>query len=124
MYRSDITNPRWILKNSSDDEAVRRFYGNFTALYDLNSWSNVSYRLALDNYTQNKRYYINRGSNETPDGYMRTTTNENTVFDHTFSYNFNKDLGKEGKFAIDGTAGLNSRLEAYDYTALESFNQF
>jgi len=123
FYRKDITNPRWILKNSSDDESVRRFYGNFTAVYDINSWSNLSYRLALDNYTQNKKYYINRGSNETPDGYLRTTVNENTVFDHTVSYNFNKELGKNQVWAWDGTVGVNSRQESYDYTALESFVQ-
>jgi len=123
FYRKDITNPRWILKNSSDDEAVRRFYGNFTAMYDINSWSNVSYRLALDNYTQKKKYYINKGSNETPDGYLRTSFNENTVFDHTVSYNFNKELGAKGTWAWDGTVGVNSRQEAYDYTVLESFVQ-
>lgn len=124
FYRDDITNPRWLLKNSSDDESVRRFYGNFTAMYDINSWSNVSYRLAIDNYTQKKKYYINRGGNENRDGYMRTTNNENTVFDHTFSYNFNKELDKNETWAWDGTVGLNSRQESYDYTALESFVQF
>jgi len=123
-YRNDITNPRWLLKNASDDESVRRFYGNFTAMYEFNSWSNISYRMTLDNYTQNKLYYINKGGVQTPRGYMRTTNNENTIFDHTFSYNFNKDLGKSGKFVLDGTLGLNSRLEAYKYDALESFNQF
>lgn len=123
-YRSDITNPRWLLKNSSDDESVRRFFGNFTALYEVNSWSNISYRLALDNYTQIKTYWINKGGNESRDGYMRTTTNENTVFDHTFSYNFNTYLDKNQVWAFDGTVGVNSRQEKYNYTALEAFNQF
>ena len=123
-YRTDITNPRWLLKNSSDDEAVRRFYGNFSALYDINSWSNISYRMTLDNYTQRKLYYINRGGVQTPRGYMRTTNNENTVFDHTLSYNFNTELDKNNKWALDGTVGVNSRQEAYQYSALESFNQF
>ena len=123
FYRKDITNPRWILKNSSDDESVRRFYGNFTAVYDINSWSNLSYRLALDNYTQKKRYYINKGGNENSDGYLRTSMNENTVFDHTVSYNFNKELGKNQTWAWDGTVGVNSRQESYDYTVLESFVQ-
>lgn len=124
FYRNDITNPRWLLKNASDDESVRRFYGNFTAMYELNSWSNVSYRLAMDNYVQNKRYWINKGSNQYRDGYMRTTTNENTIFDHTFSYNFNANLDKDQNWAFDGTVGVNSRQEKYDYTYLESYNQF
>jgi TonB-linked SusC/RagA family outer membrane protein len=125
-YRRDVTNPRWLLKNSSDDESVRRFFGNFTAVYDINTWSNVSYRLALDNYTQRKTYYVNRGSAYAAyiRGYLRTTFNENTVFDHTVSYNFNKELGKNGNWALDGTLGVNSRQEGYNYTALESINQF
>lgn len=123
FYRRDITNPRWLLKNSSDDEDVRRFFGNMTAMYDVNSWSNISYRFAFDNYTQRKRYYINKGGNESPDGYLRTSNNENTIYDHTLSYNFNKELDKNEVWALDGTVGLNSRLEAYDYTALESFVQ-
>lgn len=123
-YRRDITNPRWLLKNSADEEAVRRFYGNFTAMYDINSWSNVSYRLAMDNYTQRKRYYVNRGGYQTPLGYLRTSFNENTIFDHTFSYNFNKELDKNNTWVLDGTVGVNSRQEAYNYTALESFTQF
>ncbi|MFT3793850.1 SusC/RagA family TonB-linked outer membrane protein [Flavobacterium sp.] len=123
-YRRDITNPRWLLKNASDDESVRRFYANFTAMYELNSWSNVSYRLGFDNYTQRKLYYINKGGVQTSRGYMRTTNNENTIFDHTFSYNFNKNLDKDEIWVLDGTAGINSRMESYKYNALESFNQF
>lgn len=125
-YRPDVTNPRWLLKNSSDNEAVRRFFGNFTAVYDINSWSNISYRLALDNYTQRKTYYINKGSKlaSYSRGYLRTSFNENTVFDHTFSYNFNTEIGKNNNWAIDGTLGLNPRLESYNYTNAESFNQF
>lgn len=124
FYRRDITNPRWLLKNASDDEEVRRFFGNFSALYDVNSWSNLSYRLAIDNYTQKKRYYINKGGNQRPEGYMRTTYNENLVFDHTFSYNFNTELDKNNVWALDGTLGVNSRQEGYSYTFLQSFNQF
>jgi TonB-linked SusC/RagA family outer membrane protein len=125
-YRPDVTNPRWLLKNSSDNEAVRRFFGNFTAVYDINSWSNISYRLALDNYTQRKTYYVNRGNKLAfySRGYLRTSFNENTVFDHTFSYNFNTEIGKSSDWSIDGTLGLNPRLEAYNYTNAESFNQF
>jgi len=123
-YRRDITNPRWLLKNASDDESVRRFFSNFSALYDINSWSNISYRFAFDNYTQRKLYYINRGGVQTPRGYMRTTNNENTIYDHTLSYNFNKELDKQNKWVLDGTVGINSRQQGYVYSRLESFNQF
>ncbi len=125
-YRKDIPNPRWTLKNSSDDESVRRFFGNFTTTYEINSWSNVSYRLALDNYTQTKKYYINKGNWQPFDeeGFMRTTVNENTVFDHTVSYNFDTKLDSNGNWNLDGTLGFNPRQESYRYNYLFSTVQF
>ncbi len=125
-YRKDIPNPRWTLKNSSDNERVRRFFGNFSALLKLNEWSNLSYRMTLDNYTQNKKFYINKGNGQPLDdeGFLRTTVNENTVFDHTISYNFDKKIGQSGKWNIDGTIGFNPRQENYKYDYLRSDVQF
>ena len=125
-YRVDIPNPRWTLKNSSDDEGVRRFFGNFTTSYELNSWSNVSYRLSADNYTQTKKYYINKGNGQPFDdeGFLRTTVNENTIYDHTFSYNFDTKIDKNENWNIEGTLGVNPRQESYKYSALSSTVQF
>lgn len=125
-YRNDIPNPRWTLKNSSDNESVRRFFANFTASYELNSWSNVSYRLAIDNYTQTKLYYINKGNGQPFDteGFMRTTVNENLIYDHTVSYNFDTKIGKSENWNFEGTLGFNPRLESYRYNYLSSTVQF
>ncbi len=120
-YRTDIPNPRWTLRNSSDNESVRRFFGNYTATYDVNSWSNFSYRLALDNYTQNKKYYINKGNGQPfdNDGFLRTTVRESTIFDHTLSYNFDTKIDADKNWNIDGTLGFNPRQEnkKFDYVA-------
>ena len=125
-YRQDIPNPRWTLKNASDDENVRRFYGNFTALYEINEWSNISYRLALDNYTQTKKYYINRGNGQPfdDDGFLRTTVRESTIFDHTLSYNFDTKVDKNQYWNVDGTLGINPRLESKTYNYISSTEQF
>ncbi len=125
-YRVDIPNPRWTLKNSSDDESVRRFYGNYTASYELNSWSNVSYRLSLDNYTQTKKYYINKGNGQPfdNDGILRTSVNENIIFDHTVSYNFDTKIDKNENWNLDGTLGFNPRQEGYKYAQVYSTGQF
>jgi outer membrane receptor protein involved in Fe transport len=125
-YRRDIPNPIWTLKNSSDDETVRRFFGNFTASYELNSWSNIGYRLSLDNYTQKKNYYINKGNGQPfdNDGFLNTSVTQNTVFDHTFSYNFDAKIDKNQNWNIDGTIGVNPRQESADYNYIESTVQF
>ncbi len=125
-YRNDIPNPRWTLKNSSDDESVRRFFGNFTTVYDINSWSNISYRLSLDNYTQTKKYWINQGNGQPFDdeGFLRTTVRESTIFDHTLSYNFDTKLGKKEIWTLDGTLGFNPRQESRTYNGIFSTEQF
>lgn len=124
-YRPDIANPIWTLRNGGDDEKVRRFFGNLTASYEINSWSNISYRLALDNFTQKKRYFINKGNGQPFDteGFLNTTYRQNTIFDHTFSYNFDTPIGKNNKFNIDGTIGLNPRQESVETTRLSSTQQ-
>ncbi|MBS7785692.1 SusC/RagA family TonB-linked outer membrane protein [Flavobacterium sp. CYK-55] len=125
-YRPDIPNPRWTLKNSSDNESVRRFFGNMTAMYEINSWSNVSYRFAVDNYTQNKKYYINRGNGQPFDneGFLRTTVRENTIYDHTVSYNFDRKIDKNENWNLDGTLGFNPRFESKKLDYLASTSQF
>jgi TonB-linked SusC/RagA family outer membrane protein len=125
-YRRDIPNPRWTLKNSSDDEAVRRFFGNFTTSYEINSWSNISYRLSMDNYTQTKKYYINKGNGQPFDteGFMRTSVNENLIYDHTVSYNFDTKIGKSENWNFEGTIGFNPRQESFKYSQIFSTVQF
>ena len=123
-YRNDISNPRWTLNNALDSEKVRRFFGNFKTIYNINSWSFMSYTLALDNYNQKKIYYVNKGGSDVPNGLLTTSNRENTIFDHTVSYNFNKALGTDGKWVLDGVLGLNPRLENIDFNIIVSTNQF
>lgn len=121
-YRSDIANPLWTLKNSADKEGVRRFFGNFKAVFEINDWSNLTYGLSLDNYTQKKVYFVNKGGPDVIGGLLQTSNRESTIFDHTLSYNFNKPLGE--KWSIDGVLGFNPRQESLDYNILVSGNQF
>ncbi len=123
-YRSDIQNPRWTLKNAEETEDVRRFTGNMTAMYELNSWSNLSYRMAYDSYNQTQSFVVNRGGPQQPDGSMTTSNRINTIWDHTFSYNFDTKLDSAEKFNFDGTVALNPRYERRDFNAISSTQQF
>lgn len=124
-YRADIQNPRWTLYNASDSEKVRRFFVNTTLSYELNSWSNVSYRLAYDAYNQTQTYLVNRGGPQNPNGTMNTTNRLSTTWDHTLSYNFNTTLGGESSsWKLDGVLGFNPRLERLDYNGVFSSDQF
>ena len=124
-YRTDIQNPRWTLKNSQETEDVRRFTSNVTALYEINNWSNISYRVGYDAYNQKQTFEVNKGGPQRPDGSMTTTNRINTIWDHTLSYNFDKQLGGEdAKWNFDGTVGFNPRSEEFIYNISSSTQQF
>ncbi len=123
-YRAgnDIQNPRWTLKNIKDTESVRRFFGNVQAVYQINDWLNASYRLSLDSYSQHSERRANRGGVQIVGGQFRTTNFFNSVWDHTFSLNFDKDLNDD--FNLNGTIGFNPRRETADFDTTISTQQF
>ncbi len=121
---NDIQNPLWTSKNINDAEAVRRFFGNITLSYDFNDWLNLSYRMALDQYTQKQEFSANKGGTQIVGGSLTTSYRLNTVWDHTLSLNFNKKLDKNEKFDLNGSLGLNPRRETRDFNFVQSTQQF
>ncbi len=124
-YRNDIPNPLWTLNNSGDNEKVRRFYGSVALSYEINSWSNLSYRLSLDNSTLKSQYFINKGNGQPfdDDGFLVSTYRQKNIFDHTFSYNFDTAIGKSSSWNLDGTLGFNPRQISGEDVRLSSTKQ-
>ncbi|SMC64257.1 SusC/RagA family TonB-linked outer membrane protein [Cellulophaga tyrosinoxydans] len=121
---NDIQNPLWTSKNINTKEKVRRVFGNISLNYDITDWLNLSYRMALDQYTQIQEFSANKGGTQIVGGAFNTSSRLNTVWDHTLSLNFNKRFGAEEKFDINGTIGFNPRRETRDFTATSSTQQF
>ncbi|WP_459211057.1 SusC/RagA family TonB-linked outer membrane protein [Aquimarina rhabdastrellae] len=123
-YRTgnDIVNPRWTQRYASNIEDTRRFFGNVSALYEVNDWLNLSYRLSLDSYVQDEDRFVNKGGPQVPNGILRTFIVSNTVWDHTFSANFNKDLSDS--WNLSGTVGFNPRREERSRDLTTSTQQF
>lgn len=119
---NDIQNPRWTSKNISDNEKVRRFFGNVTVNYDLNDWINASYSVRLDGYTQLNTRSANKGGQQIVGGQYTTTLFESTVWDHLLSLNFDKDISD--KFNLSGNIGLNPRGEYNSFESTNSTQQF
>ena len=118
---NDIDNPRWTSKNITDLEKVRRFFGNITTVYQLNDWMNLSYRLSLDGYNQQNEFRANKGGNQIANGILQTSNRESTVFDHTLSLNFDKDI--TDRINLNGTLGLNPRNEKLEGNFINSSQQ-
>ncbi len=123
-YRGDngIQNPFWTLKNSNDNEVVRRFFGTINLGYDITDWLRIGYRLGLDTYGQTQRYAINKNGRQIPDGLLTTSNRLNYITDQLLSVSFNKDLGSN--FSIDGLVGFNLRRDTRQSTFTSSTQQF
>ncbi len=123
-YRPDniIQHPLWTSANTNNNEKIRRFFSTIQMNYDLTDWLSVGYRLGLDNFTQQKRYSINKGGVQVPDGVLITSERLNTLLDHTFTATYDTRFTEDLSF--DGVVGVNYRTEDSDETTATSTQQF
>jgi TonB-linked SusC/RagA family outer membrane protein len=129
-YRNNnsITNPYWLLDNSAETSDVNRFLTNVSANYKLADWLSLTYRLGLDNFTENQSYHVNKGSVGYPTGVaafstglLRTTVGSNTIQDHNIFLSGNRNLNSDIDLTFN--VGVNARKDSYEQTGLESTNQ-
>lgn len=129
-YRNgnDVTNPRWLLENARQGSYVNRFLSSMSTSYKLTDWLSATYRLGVDVYNEKQEYYVNKGSVGYPtavsafsSGLYRTINGTNSIYDHSFILNGNKNITKD----IDLTAniGVNGRQDNYAQVGLESQGQ-
>ncbi len=120
---NDITHPYWTLNNTSDSEAVRRFFGKIGLSYDLADWLSVNYRVGLDGFTQRQRYAVNKNQfGQIPLGLLQTSNRTNFIQDHTFNFQYNTSLSND--LTLDGIVGFNVRRDIFDVTYADSEQQF
>ena len=122
-YRANngIQNPRWTLKNSFTENNVNRAYGNIGLRYEFKKGFNLSYRVGYDNYSEKQLYAQNKGGSYQPDGIMRTSVGNNTIWDQNLLLNYNTDLNKDLKLGVD--AGINVRNDIFSQTGILSTQQ-
>ncbi|MEO0042948.1 MAG: hypothetical protein RL329_2396 [Bacteroidota bacterium] len=129
-YRNNnsITNPRWLLENSKQASLTNRFFGMMSTTYALTDWLKATYRLGLDNYTENQEYSLNKGAVGFPvaasvlgTGLLRTTTGVGTIMDHTAMLTLNKELTQD--ISLTANVGVSSRTDNYTQAGIESTGQ-
>ena len=122
-YRSNngIQNPRWTLANSFTEDNVNRAYGNIQLKYDFSKGVSLSYRVGYDNYSEEQLYAQNKGGAYVPDGTMRTSIGNNTIWDQTLLFNITEDLNNNFKLSVD--AGINVRNDLFKQTGFTSTKQ-
>jgi TonB-linked SusC/RagA family outer membrane protein len=121
-----VTNPYFTLNENGTDYNKERVYGSVEVSYEINKWSDVTYRFGIDTYTDRLRQWRaevdaspgspnDQQSSEQPGSYGEST---NTIkqLNHDLLYNLNFDLGD--KFELQTTFGLNiNTREAYSLAA-------
>ncbi|MDW3646798.1 MAG: SusC/RagA family TonB-linked outer membrane protein [Bacteroidia bacterium] len=117
-----IENPRWTSKHTNENEAIRRFFGNFNVGYEFTDWLSFNYRIGIDQYNQRNTRTINKGGSTSPDGAMRTTERQNSITDQVATLTYDFKLTED--FALDGIVGLNLRRNEFQFSSLSSTQQF
>lgn len=117
-----IQNPNWTVENSLTGQKVDRFFGNVAVNYELSENLNVSYRYGLDIYNEGSFYGQQKGGVDGNQlGMYRTQKIRNSIADHNFSINYDKDLSENLNLKL--VAGFNANSILFERDGLESSNQ-
>jgi len=125
-YRNgnDIINPRWTAKNVTYKQLTHRVNWTAQLTYQINDNLSVNWRSGLDFYNERNENGSNKGGVEFTQaifGFYDTYDNNNTIWDHFFSFNGNYDVSE--KIGLTFTAGATARSDFFDQSGVASTGQ-
>ncbi len=124
-YRTDQENPRWLTANSQESIDVNRFYNSLSTIFDFNDKVSLTYRVGYDSYTEKQQFYVNKGGVSSliaQQGYLKTTSGTNTIWDHSLILGIN-GVQLTDKIGLNSTWGVNTNSETYDKFGIVSTGQ-
>ncbi|GAA3565305.1 SusC/RagA family TonB-linked outer membrane protein [Snuella lapsa] len=124
-YRTDQENPRWLIDNSQESINVNRFYNSISTMFDISENLKLTYRVGYDTYTERQQFYINQGGVSAliaREGFLKTTSATNTIWDHSLILNVN-DINLAENLGLNATLGINTNSEVYDKFGVASTGQ-
>ncbi len=128
-YRNgnDIVNPRWTLKNVGTKQITNRAFGTTSLNYNINDNLDATYRVGVDFYNERVVESSNKGGVGPAEfdniilGYLQTTDNNNTIWDHYASLNGDYDLSDN--IGLSFVTGVTSRSTQFYRQGLRSTGQ-
>jgi len=127
-----VTNPYFTLNENGSTYNKERFYGSFNLKYDLNSWSNLSYRLGIDQSTNVIKIWTaiidadpgspNDGSTTEERGSYSEGVNTLKQINHDLFYNINISLTENLSIDSNFGANYNDRSEYSTSSAISSLD--
>lgn len=127
-YRSDQDNPYWLLNYAGTEQITNRFYGKLATSYEISDNILASYRFGLDTYNEKQEFRVAKGSSTAPydsaglNGFLRTTSGTNFIFDHNLNFSFN-NIQLAEDFDLTAQLGFNARRDEYEQFGITSSNQ-
>jgi len=124
-YRTDQENPNWLVDNSQESINVNRFYNSISTVYDFNDTFSLTYRVGLDTYTEKQQFYVNKGGVSSilaQNGFLKTTSATNTIWDHSFILGVN-NIDLTENIGFNSIIGFNINSETYDKFGIVSTDQ-
>jgi len=124
FYRTDVDNPRWLLKNSGNKQDVNRFFGKFGFTYAISDKIGVKYVFGIDKFTDEQQFHQNKGGQETVTtvGYLRNTVGISTLMNQDLIFSL-KPVTIVADFQLSGIIGFNTRRDTYKQTGIASLGQ-
>ena len=117
-----IANPYFTLNEDGSDYSKNRVYGSVDISYEINSWSNLTYRFGLDHSNDLLKRWVarvdaspgspNDGSSTEQPGSYAEISQTLSQYNHDILYNLDFDLGN--KFKLASTFGWNTN-ERHQY---------
>ncbi|MEM0938365.1 MAG: SusC/RagA family TonB-linked outer membrane protein [Bacteroidota bacterium] len=123
-YRNgnDIQNPRWTSANAFGGQLTNRFFGTFSASYNLTENISTFYRLGVDFYNEANDAGQNKGGVEGYlNGFYRTFDNRNIIWDQTVGFNGSFQLGP--RLGLDVNIGATARRQDFERQGVFSEQQ-
>jgi hypothetical protein len=120
-----VTNPYFTLNENGSKYNKDRVYGSLELSYDLNSWSNLTYRFGMDVFSDNTKVWEarvdpeagspNAGSSTVYPGSYGETSNTIKQINHDLLYNMNFEF--DNSFDLVSTFGFNANTRTTDQMA-------
>ncbi|MBX9807693.1 MAG: SusC/RagA family TonB-linked outer membrane protein [Flavobacteriaceae bacterium] len=115
-----ITNPYYTLNEDGTDYNKDRVYGSVDVSYEINKWSNFTYRFGLDQSSDLLKKWVSRvdaapgspndGSSTEQAGSYGETINNSSQYNHDLLYSLDLDLGSNFKLASTFGWNMNERI--------------
>ncbi|WP_281336554.1 SusC/RagA family TonB-linked outer membrane protein [Flavobacterium eburneipallidum] len=116
-----ITNPYFTLNEDGSDYSKNRVYGSVDVSYEINKWSNITYRFGLDHSNDLLKRWVakvdaspgspNDGSSTEQAGSYAEISQTLSQYNHDILYSLDFDLGSNFKLASTFGWNMNERHE-------------